>query len=63
MLYEVVVTEMRAADVRYVVDAEDGDSAVRKAAIGDTVEEDALGRYEVTDRFVSGDPQPLTPSA
>lgn len=54
--FEVAVTEMRATEVLYLVEAGDADEAERKAERGDTVKETDVGRFEVSDRHVTGDP-------
>ena len=54
--YKIQVVETRNYDVEYIVDADSEEEALRKAEIGDTINETDSGKMPaVIDRFVMSD--------
>lgn len=58
-LWNVVVTEVRHVECLYTIEADDEHEAKRKAAIGDTVNEDDIKDRGVMDRHIESDVTPV----
>ena len=57
MKYKVQVLEQRNVMCEYIIDAEDEETAVEEAEVGNYISMREMEKVEVTDRSVEGDPE------